>query len=579
MESNFDRFLRKYFKFIIISFLLIHIILAVSSSYNESLTWGEKCYVGLGKYLSETGNFKIDGVTYHAIFSYYLNGIFLPFLNIPDNVWENNSCWDIGNDLIFNSGYNFQKILFLVRLPIMLLSLLLGYYIFLWARNLYGLKAGLFALLLYAFESNLIGVSRYATTDFPVITFIFIAVYHYWRLKNHNKIKDLLFAGIFTGLALASKETALFLVPIILILGLWGSDIKKVIKNIKQILYIFLIAYAIIFMIYGFQFQTISSTLPSHYLDRAYEEIDKNFPNIALKNTALFVFEKVPIPAPSYFTAIGDVIYFSKTGYRGFLFGKLIEPRQKNWYYFFIVVLVKTPIPLLILMIMSIMLFKKVRSDRLSNELFLFIPIFLLFVTFLFNSISYDLRHILTIFPFILVFTSKVINFKPEKSKMFFWLLVLLLIWYVLGSILAYPNYTPYFNEFVMTKNGHKVLSGSNVDAGQDLIKLKDFMDKNNIKKINLSYLGSVEPGNYGINYDYMPTACFAPVNENYEPFAANCKKDFVEDCSKRKGIVAVSVSNLQNRFLKNTSCFNWLYGYEPIDKLGYAIFIYDIPS
>jgi hypothetical protein len=170
---------------------------------------------------------------------------------------------------------------------------------------------------------------------------------------------------------------------------------------------------------------------------------------------------------------------------------------------------------------------------------------------------------------------SKVTNFKFKRKYPIYALI--LLLWYLISSLAIYPYYVAYFNEFVQPENGYKYLSGFNIDAGQDLIRLKDFMDKNRIDKINFSFHGGIDPKKYGIEYSSMPTVCFAPVNVDYEPFATNCEKDFVEDCSKRKGIVAISVTNLQNRFLRNASCFNWLQNYEPISKLGYSIFVYNI--
>jgi hypothetical protein len=147
----------------------------------------------------------------------------------------------------------------------------------------------------------------------------------------------------------------------------------------------------------------------------------------------------------------------------------------------------------------------------------------------------------------------------------------------LLSALFIYPYYVAYFNEFVHPKDGYKYLSGTNVDAGQDLIRLKGFMEKNLIGKINFSFHGGIDPKDYGIEYDSMPTTCFAPANKNYKPYAENCKENFTENCSKRKGIVAISVTNLQNRFLKNTSCFNWLHSYEPVSRLGYSIFVYNI--
>ena len=55
------------------------------------------------------------------------------------------------------------------------------------------------------------------------------------------------------------------------------------------------------------------------------------------------------------------------------------------------------------------------------------------------------------------------------------------------------------------SKNGYKVLADSNLDWGQDLKGLKRWMDRNGVKKIQLAYFGSADPGYYGIDALCIP--------------------------------------------------------------------------
>lgn len=576
--ENLREFLLRNKTYIIIGLLLMNLFLAITSTYNDSLTWDEKCYAGLGRYFIETWNHKVSGLVHHPPLSYYMNSLFLFFIDISDYVWKFDDCWEIGNSIIFHSGYDPQFLVFLIRLPFILLSLLLGFYVYKWAMELYGIKAGLFALFIYSLSPSIMSTSRLALTDFPVVTFIFISIYYFWRLTRDHTSKNIIKAGIYTGLALTSKATGIYLLPLFFILSLFQLNKKNVKIKIISFLTIFLIASLIVFIMYGFQFQTVESSLPEHYKERAYQEVNKKFPNNGMtKDIVLYLFQRVPLPATNYISGFGTVAFYSTTGFKTYLLGEIYEAGNKPWYYFFVVMLVKTALPILILLVISIYFFKKIRSKKAIDELFLALPIIFLFIPFMFNQISVDLRHILTIYPFIFVFISKCVNLKFKNQKLWniFW--GFLLLWYFISTITIYPYYTSYFNELVLPKNGYKVLLGANIDAGQDLIRLKNYLDKNNIQKINLSLHGGVEPKNYGIVYDYMPTTCFAPINKDFKPYAENCKEDFTEDCSKRKGIVAISVTNLQNRFLKNSTCFNWLNEYEPITMLGYSIFVYNI--
>ena len=573
-KDKFKNFINKNNTIFVISLLLLIFFLGVTSIYNKSLIYDERCYVGMGKYILETGNLKTDGSIYHASLSFYLNSLFLNFLKIDTLIWEKESCWDRGIDLIFNSGYDSKFITFIIRLSFILLSLLLGIYVYLFAKKLYGKNAGLVALSFYTFSPNILSMSGYAITDFPLICFTFITIYYFHDYINKPSINNFIIVSIMLALALLSKLTAIYLFLIFLILIIIKFRIKNLINNISKIFMISVLAFLIIFAVYGFQFDTISNVLPRHYYDAAKKEINKKFGTSILGNSINYVFDNVKLPAPTYFAMSGTVLFFNSQGEVGFLFENYSEPRQKWWYYYFVVFLIKTPVPLLILLLISIFYFKRIKHKNILNEFFLIVPIIILFGVFVFNQISFDIRHISTIYPFIFVFVSKTIRLLNYK-KLFF-LFFALVIWYLLNSILIFPHYTAFFNEFIGFENSYKYLV-TGVDRGQDLIGLKNFMNNNNIRKINFSYHGSVDPKYYGINYDFMSTLCYAPFGPDYKQYSTRCGEEFVEDCRERKGYIAISTTSLQGRLLNNRSCYAWLKKYEPIKKIGYTIFVYNI--
>ena len=148
------------------------------------------------------------------------------------------------------------------------------------------------------------------------------------------------------------------------------------------------------------------------------------------------------------------------------------------------------------------------------------------------------------------------------------------MLYYAFSTLMTSPYYLAYINEIVGgPNNGYKFTVGSNIDHGQDLLGLKRYMEKNNIKRIKLSYWGSIDPKNYGISYEYMPSPYFQAWEADY----ARYLETRYENCSARKGIMAISITNLQNVHLINKTCYNWLKKYEPIEKIGYSIFVYNI--
>jgi hypothetical protein len=105
------------------------------------------------------------------------------------------------------------------------------------------------------------------------------------------------------------------------------------------------------------------------------------------------------------------------------------------------------------------------------------------------------------------------------------------------------------------------------LDWGQDLKGVKAYMDKEKLPIIYLSYFGSAPPSYYGIRYQYVPGTW---------PMEWPPPGDMVPPIAPRK-ILAVSVNNLQDVFTSYGPLFRWLWARQPVAKIGYSIFIYDL--
>jgi hypothetical protein len=94
------------------------------------------------------------------------------------------------------------------------------------------------------------------------------------------------------------------------------------------------------------------------------------------------------------------------------------------------------------------------------------------------------------------------------------WLLLLA------SNLLAWPDYLAFFNSAAGGKEGgHRYLLDSNLDWGQGLIELRDFLKEERIDKISLAYAGRVSPEIYGIRYDDLgsepPTQDIVAISAN----------------------------------------------------------------
>src|SRR5262249_32425150 len=172
--------------------------------------------------------------------------------------------------------------------------------------------------------------------------------------------------------------------------------------------------------------------------------------------------------------------------------GYLLGEVSRNGFleYFPVIFAVKTPLPVLILLIVSIPLWV-IRRTRMPG-LFMLVPVIVYFASAVSSRMNIGVRHILPIYPFLFVLLG--------GSAAFFWNrggawakrgLIVLAAWQVWSSAAIYPDYLTFFSELAGgPKNGHRVALDSNLDWGQDLKGLKRWMDGNGVKKIDLLYFG-----------------------------------------------------------------------------------------
>jgi hypothetical protein len=136
-------------------------------------------------------------------------------------------------------------------------------------------------------------------------------------------------------------------------------------------------------------------------------------------------------------------------------------------------------------------------------------------------------------------------------------------LWYLYAGLSIYPHQLAYFNEFVGgPANGYKYLVDSNLDWGQDLAGLKDYMDEKGVERIKLAYFGFSDPGYYGIEYEYLPSyLILEPQN--------------VKGAVPVEGWFAISATLLQGLYLPDPETYRFLREVRPVDTIGHSIFIY----
>ncbi|OGZ18501.1 MAG: hypothetical protein A2175_01110 [Candidatus Nealsonbacteria bacterium RBG_13_42_11] len=143
-------------------------------------------------------------------------------INFPSEIkaWKDdiNGQWDFGFNFMYYSGNNADGMLIAGRLPMFLILLILGIYIFKWSKKLFGSKTALLALFFYSFSPTFIAHGRLVTTDVAASAAIFISLYYFVGWLKTPNTKNVIIAGVIFGLALCAKFSVFLLIPLFVFL-------------------------------------------------------------------------------------------------------------------------------------------------------------------------------------------------------------------------------------------------------------------------------------------------------------------------------------------------------------------------
>lgn len=432
----------------------------------------------------------------------------LPVLALhPKTVFDNASWSDPKNQYGF--GYEFlyandaDRLLFWGRMPIVLLSVLLGFYVFLWAAQLYGPPAGLFALGLFAFCPNIIAHAHLVTMDLGLSAFLFISFYHLWRHLEKKEKRSLYWSALAMGAALASKFSAIVLFPIAILL-LWIMARDKAAGTYENL---------------NISTGSKESLTKDHRKSRnKIRSQPSGFTSILWSHlrfngapwTSILVYAGLAtlVVQLSYVGRSYDLTIFFKglaqvnknhnPNFPYYLFGSMKVGGW--WYYFLAAFLVKATVPFVILVFSSITALLLNLRHYAKKAAYLVLPAALFFGATSLLADPLGIRYVLPAFPFLMVFSSGLIR-EWSQRKLAVWGMWALLGWHIISSGAAFPNHIPYFNELVGgPAHGTEWLDDSNLDWGQELKTLKKELDTRGIQKVTLfSFSPFDNPGYYGI--------------------------------------------------------------------------------
>lgn len=592
-------------------------VLMIASSWNDTATFDEQAHIPAGYANLYLQDYRLNPEHPPLIKALAAAGLLFEKMNFPVNTaaWQTevNGQWDQGRAFLYQAGNDADSILRRMRLPIMLLAIALGWLLWLWVYRHFGHRVAALTLFLYAFSPTFIAHSRFVTTDLGASFAFFIAIVAFVKFLGEPSRKNIILAGLAFGVAELIKFSLILLFPIYGIL-LISWAFSKVQFDAKERWRIFLgllgktvmvgvVGVLLIWAVYGF-------FVWNYPAERQYADTASILSTSPLGPLVTFDLaltkNKILRPLGEYVLGVLMVLQRTGGGNTTYYWGELSAAGWRS--YFPVLYAVKEPLAFHILTLIAVVFgISKIRkASRESREKYLarmalwtrdhfiefsaFVFIAVYWLASVSSTLNLGIRHVLPTFPFIYLLVSREIIawLRPWRGGqvqswwewfkkiwqmyvvslpryVFLWVMI---AWQAVSVAAVLPSFLSYYNILGGgAGEGYAIAVDSNYDWGQDLKRLKFFVEQNGIDKIAVDYFGGGNPQYY--------------LGGKFEPWWS------ARGYPSSGGWLAVSVSTQMGAYAtpahgysrKPEDGYEWLKPYRPVTRAGKSIFIYQLPE
>jgi hypothetical protein len=366
--------------------------------------------------------------------------------------------------LILYRDNHYDRNLALARLGILPFFWVAALVVYAWGRKYFGDLVAVMAVFLFTFLPPILAHAGLATTDMALTAFVgasFLAGL-VW-LENPSLPHSILF-GACVGLAVLSKFSSLAFIPAAFAAALvWhlrcerpaaSLVARRALQRALPFCLAVLVGAGIVWAGYRFSFGS---------------------------------FAGIRLPAPELFAGVRAVIEHNRQGHPAYLLG--MHSMFGWWYYYPVVLAVKTPLPFLALLFAGAAIC--LGKTRRANPAFWLPLAFSLGILFfsLFSQINIGVRHVLPVYMgFSIVAAVAAVRLweMSRTARWAAWTLGLLLVWHGATSALSHPDYIPYVNALAGSEP-EKILAESDLDWGQDMKRLAKRLHEVGARQVTFS--------------------------------------------------------------------------------------------
>lgn len=540
--------------------LAMHAVLGVDTARRMTVTHDEYWHLPVGLLNLRTGRFDYNDLNPPLVRMWTALPLLLTDV-VPPGEGKAGASDAFGDGFLRNNIDRYQRLLTIGRSMNVLLSLATGVLLSIWAYQLFGRVACCLAALLWAVEPNVLAAASLVTMDSGTALFFLISLYVLWKYARQPSWPRAVWFGVVMGLAQLVKFTSLLLVPLCLVSWFvirWHNN-KAEGPRRSTLLWQWGVAALVGLAVLnaGYLFRGSFDEWGSYrFKSNSLRRLDERFAFL----------ESWPVPLPrDYLLGVDHQRAVMESQHPVFLDGQWTFDgfadyyAKAMWY--------KLPHPLQLACVLAVLFLIWPGGERreLRTQALLCIPVALMFVIGSSTSMQLGLRYILPVMPFLVMFAAQIGRWLAWGRYPLRAVAVCLLAVLSPIAVRYHPNHLAYFNEWAGgPSRGYEHLIDSNIDWGQSLRDLKNYLDQQGVQKVGLAYFGTAPPAELGIDYDLPPVGMPEP------------------------GWYAISVNYLQGRshamrtpdnrhYSPDFGAYQYFRSFEPDARIGYSIYVYHI--
>ena len=508
---------RTTFIAVVATIMVVTLVRVAATHRVFSPTFDEHVHVAAGYQWLTGARFAIDAHELPLVRIF----LALPFRNVPQPPFGDSL--NVGNAL-FNDHGRYVHNIAQARTGNLVFLLLAMVALVLWTERLFDSTHAVVALLLFTSAPPVLGNAGLATTDMGAAATITLALYALTIWLDEPTWPRTFFLGAAMGLGLSAK---FFFIPFFGLAAVVLLIARRRMPSPRGLVSL-LIAFFIVWGVHKFDVGT---------MEREWA----GMPRVMAERYGWPAIATTPLPFPRYFVSIVSLKQLDEKGRTAYLFGRI---SQNGWWYYFPIALgVKMPMPFLFLFVAGVWILLW-RHQRI--EIVVMVAVLLAFM--MTRHINIGVRHLLSLIPIMAIVGSAGAVALWARERV---VVSLLLLWLIIGTALAHPDYLAWFNE-AAGSHPERILVDSNLDWGQDLFRLARECRQEHVDRLGINLLTSANLNDVGLPQTYEL--------EWYKPAS---------------GWLAISETQLQIARATEPLAFAWLTEGRAYRRVGKSIRLY----